>query len=230
MGKDTSKKDGFLCSHCEKTFVRERSFLNHMCEKKRRWILKDEKHVKLAFYAFQEFYRIGFNIKKDYKDFIQSQYYSGFVKFGKHLCNICVIEPEEFVSFVLKTGLRIDVWCKDWVYEEFVRYQTSRESFEKAVERNILLMKQWSTQNNFHWTDFFKEISTTLAVSYIKSGRISPWVLYNSTSGLDLLNRMSDEELGLVAEYINPSNWQKKFDKYSDEVEFIKKVCDEAGF
>ena len=220
----------FVCDHCKKEFAREKSFLNHMCEKKRRWILKDEKHSKLAFYAFQEFYRISYSIKKDYKSFMQSQYYSEFVKFGKHLCNIHVIEPEEFISFILKTELKIRDWCKDWVYEEFVRYQTSRESSEKAVERNILLMQQWSTQNAYHWTDFFKEIPTPLAVAYIRSGRISPWVLYNSESGLSLLERMTDEELSIVSTYINPLEWQKKFNKYPDEVNFIKSVCKDAGF
>lgn len=227
------KKDStlnFSCSHCNKEFIRESSLLNHMCEKKRRWIIKDEKFVKISFYAYQEFYRIGFSRKKEYEDFICSHYYSDFIVFGKYLCGIHIIEPQEFVTFVLTTGLKIKDWCKDWVYEEFVRYQTDRESADKATERNILLMQQWSIQTGLHWTEFFRQITTTLAVSYIKSGRISPWVLYNSVSGMELLDRMSDEELGIVSQYINPKKWHKKFDKYAEDVDLIKDVCNAAGF
>lgn len=228
--KQNNKNSLNSCNHCGKSFVRERSLINHMCEKKRRWILRDEKYVKLAFYAWQEFYRISYSRKKDYKEFISSQFYNDFIKFGRHLTNINVIEPQEFITFIIKTNIKLKDWCKDWVYNEFVRYQTERESSDKAVERNILLMQQWSIQYKEDWTEFFIKISTPLAVSYIKSGRLSPWILYNSETGIDLLERMTDEELGIISEYIKPKYWQKKFDKYPDDVMFIKKVCKKAGF
>jgi thioredoxin-related protein len=31
------------CEFCKKDFVREKSLINHMCEKKRRWLWKDER-------------------------------------------------------------------------------------------------------------------------------------------------------------------------------------------
>ncbi len=229
-----NESEQYKCNFCKKVFVREQSLINHMCEKKRRWIAKDERHVKLAFYAYQEFYRRNTNSKtKTYEDFINSQYYVGFVKFGKHITTINIIEPNEFILFVLKTGVKLEHWCKDYVYEEFVRYQIERESCDKAVERNILLMEQWHLQVNknteANWNDFFREISTTLAVYYIKTGRISPWVLYQSRSGRDLLSRMSDEELGLVGKYIDVKFWNKKFNKYPNDVKFVNDVCKEAG-
>ena len=231
MARNKANSDRqYICNHCNRGFVREGSLINHMCEKKRRWIIKDEKYVKLSFYAWQEFYRLNYSRKKEYKEFINSQYYIDFVKFGRHLININVIEPQEFIIFILKTNIKLKDWCKDWVYDEFVRYQTERESPDKAVERNILLMQQWAIQYRVHWTEFFTEITTPLSVAYIKSGRLSPWVLYNSETGMDLLERMSDEELGIVSKYIDPKHWQKKFDKYPEEVEFIKKVCRKAGF
>lgn len=219
----------YICDYCNSGFVREESLINHMCEKKRRWVIKDQKYVTIAFYAWQEFYRFNYSRKKEYKEFINSRYYIDFIKFGKHLTDINVIEPYEFITFILKTNVKLKDWCKEWVYDSFVRYQTERESYDKAIERNILLMQQWAIQYKEHWANFFVNISTPLAVAYIKSGRLSPWVLYNSKTGMDLLERMSDEELGIVSSYINPKQWQKKFDKYPEEVDFIKKICKKAG-
>lgn len=202
-----------------------------MCEKKRRWILKEEKYSKLAFYAYQEFYILNnASTKKTYTDFINSSYYIDFIKFGKHLTKLNVIEPNEFILFVLKSGAKIRDWCKDWVYEEFVRFQTERESYDKAVERNILLMNSWALDTNNTWIDFFRKIEPPLAVAYIKTGRISPWILYNTKTGIELLERMSDEQLGLIEKYIKPNQWYNKFNKYPDDVVFIKELSKKAGF
>jgi hypothetical protein len=203
-----------------------------MCEKKRRWLLKEEKYVKLGFLAFSKFYRSMQREKnsRTFSQFVDSKYYNDFAKFGKYLLDVNIIEPEEFIHFVISAGLPIKAWSSDKVYEEFIRYQTQREPADLALERSILLMRQWAISNKEDWLDFFRKIETPLAVKLIKAGRISPWVLYNAASGVELINRMSDEQLGLVLNYINPKLWQEKFSKYPSEVSFIKDISKQAGF
>jgi hypothetical protein len=203
-----------------------------MCEKKRRWLLKEERYVKLGFLAFVKFYRTIQREKnsRTYSQFVDSRYYTDFVKFGKYLLDINIIEPEEYIHFVISAGLPIKDWSSEKVYEEFIRYQTQREPADLALERSILLMRQWAISNKEDWVDYFRKIETPLAVKWIKAGRISPWVLYNTETGLELIYRLSDEQLGLVSKYINPKLWQDRFVKYPDEVIFIKNISKKAGF
>lgn len=201
-----------------------------MCEKKRRWNIKEEKYVKLGFMTFQRFRELNQMKKADYAEFVASRFFIAFCKFGRYIINVNAIEPREFIEFVLKTGVSVDQWASDAVYEQFVRWQTSREPADKALERNINLMVQWGIEHDKKWNDFFRKVTPSLATQLIRNGRLSPWVLYNCDSAEELFDKFSGEQLDLVANYINPTVWKRKFQQCPDDVKFIQKVSHDAGF
>ena len=45
----------YKCEYCGAGFMKEKTLAAHMCEKKRRWLQKDEKRVRHGLYAFQRF-------------------------------------------------------------------------------------------------------------------------------------------------------------------------------
>jgi hypothetical protein len=220
----------FVCNYCKTGFSREKTLLNHLCEKKRRWMDREEKYVQIGFMAYKTFYE-KFQGKKnvDFSHFVESQYYTGFTKFGKHVLNINAIEIEEFIRFLITSSVRLDDYTKDETYEMFVRFLTSREPASKALERNVLLMQSWANETKKPWTDFFKEISPSRAVDYIRAGRLSPWVLYNSKSGKELLERLSSEQLVIVWKYIDIRFWEAVFKKHPDDISFIQNIMKQMG-
>ena len=44
----------FKCNYCGKSFAKESTLAVHMCEQKRRYMQKDEKHVQLGFRYMQK--------------------------------------------------------------------------------------------------------------------------------------------------------------------------------
>ncbi|MNV07710.1 hypothetical protein D3C71_981540 [compost metagenome] len=105
-------------------------------------------------------------------------------------------------------------------YEIWVRELGRKEHPDKALERNILLMEQWSRETGEEWTDFFRKVNPQLATKWIKTGRLSPWLLF--TVGDELIERLSDEQLVLVQDLLDPGFWFKKFDTFEEEVRSIK--------
>src|SRR6478752_10516786 len=83
----SAEPQGHTCDFCKKTFMQERSFLVHMCEIKRRWVAKDEQHVKLAFKVYLRFHDLNYTGRKTktYDDFIRTSLYLAFVKFARYL-------------------------------------------------------------------------------------------------------------------------------------------------
>lgn len=222
----------YHCEFCGKNFVKEKYLVNHVCEQKRRWMNKDEKYVKLGFYAYRRFYQLTkASGKKDstYEEFCKSKYYTAFNKFGRHVLSINAINPEGFIDFVIKSGVKLDDWTQDWVYEMWVRELCKRETPEQALERSLLMMQQWSMESGEEWWNFFRKISTVQAVNWIRNGKISPWALYCAPSSKDLFARMSDEQLGMIEEYIHPGFWKQKMTNNKEDVEYIKNVFREAG-
>ena len=218
------------CVYCGRTFVREKSLYNHTCAKKLRFLDKDTRPSRIAFAAFSKFYTTVQRSKKPktIDDFIHSSYYSEFLQYGKYVVDNNILNPEYFIDFCLKNGLKLRDWTKDSVYETYLRETNKKEDPARGAERTILLMKQWADETGNNYNDFFRLIDTNQFIYYIKLGRISPWVLYNCDSGKELLeNRISHDQLNIIAEWIDPDYWMKKFLLNKKDRNFLKSVLKE---
>lgn len=197
--KNQSSNKPYKCEYCGKSYVKESTLLAHMCEKKRRALQRNEKRVQLGFYAFNRFYRLSAGAKKDktYEEFCSSQYYNAFVKFGSFLSNVKPLYMEKYIDWVVTSGVKLDHWCKDDLYERYVLELIKKESVETALERSVQTMSEWADNNDSVWSHYFYYVSPNRFVWNIKDGKISPWLVLNCDSGKETLNKLSDEQLEL---------------------------------
>lgn len=225
--KTTSVEEKFICSFCNKEFQRENSLLNHACRNKMRYFDKDTLFSRIAFGAYSKFYSmVQKQLKpKTIEEFISSKYYGDFIKFGKYVINNNLMYPEAFSEFCIKNSLPLRDWTKPSIYETYLREINKREEPEIGIERTILLMKQWADETGEEYYNFFRKIEPTLFVHYVRQGRISPWVLYNTDSGKELLQtQLNEEQINLIADWIDPDFWHKKFKLNSKDRDYFKKI------
>lgn len=219
------------CKWCKKSFKSETTLAVHMCVKKRRFADKDMSHIRLSHRAFQMFYDLNTSAKhpKTMEDFILSPYYESFVKFGR-ACQVNEwLQPEQFTEWLIKTGVKLKLWISDAQYDKFLKEYVKKEPGLKALERTIIYMAQWAKEHDEAWQTYFVNVSPSRAVYDIRSGKISPWVLYLSDTGGDLLERFNDEQVKMIQDNIDPPFWMKLFKKNKDEVAEIKQTCEEAN-
>jgi hypothetical protein len=203
-----------------------------MCEKKRRALQKDEKRVRHGFYAFQRFYKLSAGTKKEktYQDFCNSQYYNAFVKFGSFISNVKPLYPEKYIDWVVTSGVKLDHWCRDELYEKYALEFILKESVETALERSVTTMMDWaSEQETAPWNHYFMYVSLNRAVWDIKDGKISPWLILNCKTGKDMLSKLNDEQLEMVFHVINPEHWALRFKRSKSDVELAKHVAKESS-
>lgn len=221
------------CQFCKKTFKHSSKFLNHMCEKKSRHLNKDDRSVYFGFMAYKHFIIKSCSVLKrkdpSYEDFCKSDMYKSFVEFGKYILSINAINPMGFVDFLIKTQSPMRIWTLPNTYELYVRELNKTETPDVALERNFLLMQQWAIENNEDWKEFFRKVSPSKAVLWIKSGRISPWLLFSSSSSGQMLSRLNSEQTEIINELIDVKFWELKIAKHKDEVLHIQKILNEAG-
>ena len=112
----------FKCEHCGKAFAKEKTLFVHICEQKRRFLAKEEKHVQMGLLTFQKFYEITQKVRtpKSFDEFAKGPYYTAFVKFGSFMINQAPIYPERFIEYVVKSGIKLDHWCRDELYEQYL--------------------------------------------------------------------------------------------------------------
>ena len=203
-----------------------------MCEQKRRALQKNEKRVQYGFYAFNRFYRLSAGSKKEktYEEFCKSPYYNAFVKFGSFVSNVRPLYPEKYIDYVVTSGVKLDHWCREEMYEKYAVELILREDVTTALERSITTMMEWADENPpAPWNHYFQHISINRAVWHIKDGKISPWLILNCKSGKDMLSKFSDEQLNLVYHVINPEHWALRFKRQVADVELVKEVAKESN-
>ena len=140
----------FECEFCHRKFQRERTVAVHMCEPKRRRLSRGERGVELGFQAYIRFYEItqGSAQTKTFDDFCESPYYRAFVKWGHYCVNARVINPTQFLEWLLRNNRKIDHWASDRVYDEFLLYYLQNENMDDAVSRAIKWSIDWGEQNS----------------------------------------------------------------------------------
>lgn len=220
-----------ICNHCSRKFSNPRTLFSHMCEPKRRAMQKNEKRVQAGYMAFNRFWTLTQNSKKDktYEEFCASPYYNAFVKFGSFINNVNPLYPQKFVDYVIKSGVKLDHWCRDELYEKYLYEIIKEEPVESAVQRTIQTMMEWADENSANFAHYFSYATLNRAVYDIKNGNISPWVILNSTTGQQMINNMSDEQLDMIAPAFDIQFWMKKFKEFPADTALVQEICKETG-
>ena len=202
-----------------------------MCPRKRRWADRDITYVRLGYRSFQMFYEMSTSASKPktMEDFIRSKYYEGFVKFGRSCVRNEYLVPEKFAEWLLHKGKKLDDWPKDKTYDEFLLEYVKKEPGMRAMERSVIFLAEWSKENDIPWQDYFRQVSGSRGVYDLRSGKISPWLLYISDSGKELLQRFSEEQIKMVGEIISATFWRGVFEKNPAEVREIQSICEASG-
>lgn len=223
-------QSSYKCEYCQKEFVKEKTLAVHVCEQKRRHLSKTEKHVQAGLLTYQRFYDVtqkGKN-KKTFDDFAESPYYTAFVKFGSFLVNTSPVYPERFIDFVIKSGVKLDHWCRDELYYTYVTDLIKSEPADGAIQRSIKTMMDWGDSNTASWEHYFQYVNLNRATHDIREGLVSPWLVLNTKSGKDMLKRMNDEQLEIISPIIDPQHWMRRFKSLPADVELVKDIIKEA--
>lgn len=221
-----------VCKFCEKSFRRPESLAVHVCEQKKRYQDQNEPGVRLGLQAYLRFYEMtqGSAKLKTFDDFAKSPYYTAFVKFGRHCVSINAVNTARFIDWVVEKNKKIDHWCRDSIYTEYLTEYMRKESVVDALARAIEYSIKWAETHN-HPANHFLRYGNSNAVAYaISTGRISAWVMYNCESGQRFLDELDQEQISIIWPWIEPEFWQKKFRDYPADQEYVKDILAKAGW
>lgn len=231
--KETAEiNEANTCLFCKRTFKRSSTLLNHICEFKHRWAEKERPGNRIGFQAWLQFYRTNTLSKKNntYEEFIRSAYYTAFVKFGSYCVDINALNISRFVDWLLKNQIKVDTWTSDNVYTKYlIEYLREEDAFD-AIARSVVATEEIAQVSNVLCKDALRYCNRNKICYSITTGKISPWMLYQSDSGKKFLETLDPSQVAIIIDYINPELWALKFRKNPELVIQIKEVLDAAGY
>lgn len=231
MSLVANKSKPFVCQYCGHGYTKESTLMVHVCEQKRRALAKTERHVVLGFDTFNRFYKMSQNAKheKTYEEFCKSPYYNAFVKFGSFVSNVNPLYPDRFIDYVVRSGVKLDHWCSDTLYDSYVVDLVKTEPVEVALERSIKTMIAWGEAHSAQWNHYFLYASPSRVTFDVKDGKISPWLILNCKNGKDMLRNFDDVQLQAISVIMDLPYWLNKFKRLPADVDLVKQVVKESN-
>lgn len=227
-----TKTDGYICQYCDKRFQRETSLAVHLCEPKRRYQEREEVGVQIGLQSYLRFYEItqGSARLKTFDDFARSPYYRAFVRFGRYCVAIRAINIPRLIEWLLKNNKKIDHWCRDTVYAEYLQEHLCQEAATDALARAMEQAIAWSEETGNPDRDYLRFGNSNAVCYAITTGRISAWVLYNCDSGAEFLAALNQEQIAMIWPYIDADFWQRRLRDYRADAEYVRELLTKAGW
>ena len=230
---ETNKPLKYSCEFCNREFSRERTLVSHSCEYKQRWITKDHPSNRIGFQTWMQFYQKNSMSKtknKTVEEFIRSPYYIAFAKLGTYCVDAKVLNIPRYVDWLLKNQIKLDTWTKDSNYNRFLcEYLRVEDAFD-AIYRGVEYCTTLAELDEIQPNDVFRYTNPNRICHAVTTGKISPWMLYCSDSGVRFLETLNPDHVRIINDYIDPQQWALKFHREPDLTKQIKDTLKLAGY
>jgi len=167
---------------------------------------------------------------KTYEEFIKSAYYTAFVKFGNYCAEVNVVNVSRFVDWLLKENTKLDNWHSDSVYttflQDYLRKEDPFDAIHRGIEHTIVLAKEANIQPH----DLLRYGNVNKICYAITTGKISPWMLYQSDSGTRFLDTLNPDHVKMIIDYIDPEQWAIKFKRDLEITKQIREILSAGGY
>jgi len=221
------------CEFCNRVFVKESTIFKHICEQKRRYKDKEKPGNRLGYQAFVQFYKTNTASKKlkSYEEFMKSPYYTAFIKFGNYCIDVNVLNPPRYIDWLLKNNYAIDgSWVSDKTYTLFLIQYLRDEDELDAVVRSIETTIDMAEKENILSKDYLRYGNPNKICYAITTGKLSPWILFQSASGKEFLEKLDETQVKMIFDYINPQLWAVKFKRDIAKTKEIEELLKSAGY
>lgn len=218
--------------YCQRQFRQAKTLAVHVCEQKRRYQERDETGVQLGFQSYLRFYEItqGSARLKTFDDFAKSPYYRAFVRYGRHCQAVRAINVSRFTEWLLRNNKKLDHWCRDTVYTEYITEHVRQEAVADALSRALEQALVWSEDTGNPERDYLRYGNHNRLCHDVSTGRLSAWVLYNCESGRQLLNDLNTEQISMIWHMIDSDFWQRRFREYVADTAYVQEMLLRVGW
>jgi hypothetical protein len=230
--EETDKPLKYGCEFCKREFIKETTMLKHICEYKHRYLEKDRIGNRIGFQSWLDFYKKNTASTKHntYEEFIKSAYYTAFVKFGAYCVSINALNINRFTDWLLKNQIKVDTWATDSVYTKYlIEYLRNEDPFD-AITRSVQTTMDLAEKENILSKDYLRYGNPNKICHSITNGKLSPWILYHSDSGVKFLDSLNESHVKMVIDYINPELWKIKFNREPENVKTVKEILNAGGY
>lgn len=178
-------KTKWVCPHCQKEFMREGSFFNHVetCDMKRRIDASKTLIGSIAFDAYNYWMRKTRKGEQSIQTFIKSKRsYTSLMKFAEFYTKTSIGPMEPYIDFMVENEINFCLWSNHNVYAKYVNnYDNIHQPAEQWLASKEVI-DSMCVEYNTNIVDIYNVIDFDVLTRLILKRKLSPWYLMASPS------------------------------------------------
>jgi hypothetical protein len=214
----------FQCEYCQETFVREKAYTNHKCDKKRKYERLQTYYGQLAWEYYQHWMKLKRHAVHNKIDtFISSRYFNSLFLFAEHVKKVNIPSTDLFIRLMIKRDYPPTMWCSDDTYAEYLEFLDRQATPRQQLNITLHTFKQLCDKYNINdISTIFSVIPPIEIINLIKQRKLSPWVLLRSKKFTEFFSsKLSREQQRIIKAIIRFDYWKEKFDQYKEDLKII---------
>jgi hypothetical protein len=203
---------GWKCNYCNKTFSREKSFLTHECNGKKRFEQMKTPIGQAAYASYNQWMKSKRHSEQSVNTFTTSRYYATFIRFSEY-CIKLSIDANSFIKFIAQkhNDLLPTLWMNSSVYALYLKhYDDLNDPWDQVIEsQNFVEKKAEILECEPDLT--FQVMGFRQVLEAVRLKKISPWFLFTSKIGLKFLHSLEKDDYKIIEGVINYEAWSQRF-------------------
>lgn len=204
------------CEFCEKSFAREKTLDTHPCVMRDRYKQREKSHVQIAHSLWKEINNLPVQFKA-IEYFEKDKTYKAITDFTLYAEENNYTFIYDYGIWLLKNKIIERNWYKTEIYQQFLKQHLLTEHPREAVVRSIEYIA-----NIDELGKFFKSCQVGKILTYIETGRVSPWLVLLADNKNDFLERLESEKWTYFNKLVNIDVWQSRMKRYEKSTVSIK--------
>lgn len=221
---------GWRCDYCRKSFVHEKSFMQHVCNGKRRLEQIQSPIGQAAYASYSTWMKLQKRTVPNIDTFMTSRQYVSFIKFAEY-CKRLNIDADNFIKVILTNApdIKPNLWCRDNVYSLYLRFYDQVHDPYEQVADSIEYLTKHAERESCQLVDVLKVLGFQVVLEAFRLKKLSPWFLFTSSIGIKFLQSLDREEYKLFESVINAAVWGDRFNQNTTLVEELQQFSASIG-
>lgn len=226
----SSTRGEMVCKHCHKTFVRERSFLEHKCTQMRRLEELNTPIGQAAWMYYQTWFVKMKKIPPRGDTFITSKFFRTFNNFATFVRKVNLPTPDKFIWLMVEKKFPPTMWMLDETYVLYLDFLEHKTPPMEQVRISINTLFAHADQYSVDVEDVFKVLHPSEIITMLRGRRLSPWLLLNSKKFKTLfIEKFSTEQQQILETLIQLESWSNRLTADLELTENIKRCVRELN-
>ena len=132
------------------------------------------------------------------------------------------------LNSLLSHGIRKE--NSDTTYTKYLIEYLRHENHADAIHRSMQTCEALAEEAGIQPHDILRYGNVNRVCYAITLGKISPWMLFQSDSGVTFLDNLGPDHVKLIIDYINPEQWALKFKREPENASDIKDLLKSSGY